>query len=132
GVQTCALPILQDISNWLGNSLGVDESGKTIWNGVMGDLQSGQESVIDMMKRLDHDREVIHQQIRTKHATLQIIETDDVKEREIDPRLMCEWAAEAFKDFGGSKDRKSTRLNSSHVKISYAVFCLKKKKKNII
>src|SRR5437870_10457551 len=28
-----------------------------------------------------------------------------------------------------SKDRKSTRLNSSHVAISYAVFCLKKKKK---
>src|SRR5690606_39328936 len=28
-----------------------------------------------------------------------------------------------------STDRKSTRLNSSHVKISYAVFCLKKKKK---
>src|SRR5690606_40984216 len=27
-------------------------------------------------------------------------------------------------------DRKSTRLNSSHVKISYAVFCLKKKKNN--
>src|SRR5690554_7387601 len=27
------------------------------------------------------------------------------------------------------KDRKSTRLNSSHVRISYAVFCLKKKKK---
>src|SRR5436309_12688096 len=28
----------------------------------------------------------------------------------------------------GERDRKSTRLNSSHVKISYAVFCLKKKK----
>src|SRR5690606_40085626 len=28
-------------------------------------------------------------------------------------------------------DRKSTRLNSSHVKISYAVFCLKKKTNNI-
>src|SRR5690554_7149838 len=28
-----------------------------------------------------------------------------------------------------AKDRKSTRLNSSHVRISYAVFCLKKKKK---
>src|SRR2546426_3483428 len=28
-------------------------------------------------------------------------------------------------------DRKSTRLNSSHLVISYAVFCLKKKKKNI-
>src|SRR3989442_1996417 len=28
------------------------------------------------------------------------------------------------------KDRKSTRLNSSHVRISYAVFCLKKKKEH--
>src|SRR3712207_7695451 len=30
------------------------------------------------------------------------------------------------------KDRKSTRLNSSHANISYAVFCLKKKKKTSI
>src|SRR5690554_7353186 len=29
---------------------------------------------------------------------------------------------------GAVEDRKSTRLNSSHVRISYAVFCLKKKK----
>src|SRR5262245_47869622 len=32
---------------------------------------------------------------------------------------------------GPFPDRKSTRLNSSHLGISYAVFCLKKKKKNI-
>src|SRR5690606_41394024 len=32
---------------------------------------------------------------------------------------------------GRQEDRKSTRLNSSHVKISYAVFCLKKKKPKI-
>src|SRR2546427_11111231 len=32
----------------------------------------------------------------------------------------------------GSRDRKSTRLNSSHSQISYAVFCLKKKNTNII
>src|SRR5690554_7252269 len=32
----------------------------------------------------------------------------------------------------GRTDRKSTRLNSSHVRISYAVFCLKKKKKTQI
>src|SRR3712207_7428591 len=30
------------------------------------------------------------------------------------------------------RDRKSTRLNSSHANISYAVFCLKKKKQNTI
>src|SRR2546426_11525788 len=33
------------------------------------------------------------------------------------------------KSFTASQDRKSTRLNSSHLVISYAVFCLKKKKK---
>src|SRR5690625_5457626 len=32
--------------------------------------------------------------------------------------------------FGNNQDRKSTRLNSSHVAISYAVFCLKKKNTN--
>src|SRR5207249_8029572 len=31
----------------------------------------------------------------------------------------------------GGRDRKSTRLNSSHVSISYAVFCLKKKKRKV-
>src|SRR5690606_41590385 len=38
---------------------------------------------------------------------------------------------EIFKHLVPVTDRKSTRLNSSHVKISYAVFCLKKKKNTI-
>src|SRR5690349_24062395 len=38
-------------------------------------------------------------------------------------------AAQDSQDQARSEDRKSTRLNSSHVEISYAVFCLKKKKK---
>src|SRR5690606_41716487 len=40
------------------------------------------------------------------------------------PAMLQAWSLEGF-----PIDRKSTRLNSSHVKISYAVFCLKKKKK---
>src|SRR5215475_15530171 len=40
----------------------------------------------------------------------------------------CQRGARHQADFG-RRDRKSTRLNSSHVKISYAVICLKKKKK---
>src|SRR5207302_7678015 len=40
-------------------------------------------------------------------------------------------ARRVFELGSGYGDRKSTRLNSSHVKISYAVFCLKKKKKKI-
>src|SRR5271165_7402197 len=42
-------------------------------------------------------------------------------------RLAFQHAVNLFQD-GHMVDRKSTRLNSSHVKISYAVFCLKKKK----
>ena len=34
---------------------------------------------------------------------------------------------ERKRNVGGALDRKSTRLNSSHANISYAVFCLKKK-----
>src|SRR5205809_1650232 len=40
------------------------------------------------------------------------------------------WLAGLFAVLGIGIDRKSTRLNSSHGYISYAVFCLKKKKKN--
>src|SRR5262245_8266812 len=43
-----------------------------------------------------------------------------------DPRL-----ALLFGDGANGLDRKSTRLNSSHLGISYAVFCLKKKKTNL-
>src|SRR5256885_9473246 len=39
-------------------------------------------------------------------------------------------AAKPGRAFGGPEDRKSTRLNSSHLVISYAVFCLKKKNKS--
>src|SRR5258708_18291329 len=66
--------------------------------------------------------------------------------REVDPRdddlrslragmdgLESEFSAmarRAIAENSLSRDRKSTRLNSSHQIISYAVFCLKKKKKN--
>src|SRR6266511_4613443 len=42
------------------------------------------------------------------------------------PARTREWRSPPRSSTG--QDRKSTRLNSSHVKISYAVFCLKKKK----
>src|SRR5690606_3826279 len=52
--------------------------------------------------------------------------------KEIETNVAYRW----FLGYGFTEkipqDRKSTRLNSSHVKISYAVFCLKKKKTNII
>src|SRR5436305_15118403 len=43
-------------------------------------------------------------------------------------RVTCVPAGVAGRGHQFPRDRKSTRLNSSHVRISYAVFCLKKKK----
>src|SRR2546426_8056731 len=45
--------------------------------------------------------------------------------------LCLQWRLSAFRRSMG-RDRKSTRLNSSHLVISYAVFCLKKKKNHNI
>src|SRR5207244_13541252 len=42
-------------------------------------------------------------------------------------RLLARPLARLLEDLAASRDRKSTRLNSSHQIISYAVFCLKKK-----
>src|SRR3712207_7839752 len=52
---------------------------------------------------------------------------------ELDVERVGTWYQDQWKrsrDSDTSGDRKSTRLNSSHANISYAVFCLKKKKKN--
>src|SRR3712207_8464149 len=46
----------------------------------------------------------------------------------IDRRRCERERADAAEPGSGTGDRKSTRLNSSHANISYAVFCLKKKK----
>src|SRR5688572_32661077 len=45
-------------------------------------------------------------------------------------RLALEGLVDAALERAATLDRKSTRLNSSHSQISYAVFCLKKKKKH--
>src|SRR6267143_5256861 len=49
--------------------------------------------------------------------------------RHVQPAAHHTGSVSAAGSRGRSSDRKSTRLNSSHSSISYAVFCLKKKKK---
>src|SRR2546427_2649473 len=54
-------------------------------------------------------------------------ETDGEQQRQV---AQNQQPADGVAPAEGPPDRKSTRLNSSHSQISYAVFCLKKKKKN--
>src|SRR5690606_41195331 len=59
---------------------------------------------------------------------LQVLARHDQRRRPGDVRIVQEVEQFALQVRGAfrGQDRKSTRLNSSHVKISYAVFCLKK------
>src|SRR2546430_9005174 len=52
------------------------------------------------------------------------------KTRSASPDASCRRRGGMMRPEKPTEDRKSTRLNSSHSQISYAVFCLKKKKKN--
>src|SRR2546426_9965375 len=63
--------------------------------------------------------------------SLQYAHEVGVLHRDVKPaNILLSRAHAMVADFGIAKlDRKSTRLNSSHLVISYAVFCLKKKKK---
>src|SRR3712207_7820005 len=64
-----------------------------------------------------------------EHGVVDRLLVDSV--RHCSPRANVERHGEARRDpVRIELDRKSTRLNSSHANISYAVFCLKKKKNN--
>src|SRR3712207_7032459 len=72
--------------------------------------------------------ECIRRHVRGQHVPVRdgrLLQRDGQR-----PRLLAVGAPGAPHDAAArERDRKSTRLNSSHANISYAVFCLKKKKK---
>src|SRR5690606_39568575 len=80
-----------------------------------------------------HPRPFASHQWRKSMAVAKIIELNASSPTSVEDavRTGLAKAAETIKNIQGAwineTDRKSTRLNSSHVKISYAVFCLKKK-----
>src|SRR5690606_40125319 len=68
----------------------------------------------------------VHEGLGTRRAARRVdVDRHDLVDA-LHERVVVEHAARRR---AHAQDRKSTRLNSSHVKISYAVFCLKKKKK---
>src|SRR5690606_40106000 len=83
------------------------------------DLQRAGRHVGVGENALHNLREVAAQQLQHRHVDGDV----QVGEAVLAPAVQ--------RQAGLAQDRKSTRLNSSHVKISYAVFCLKKKRKTV-
>src|SRR5690606_40891352 len=115
GVQTCALPICKEKK---------DKTGGLQRGFVQGSpkaaIPQNWESLYEVTEKVKVNQLALHDdpEIQTeKQVSKQIFQ--------IHNRFI-------ISQIKSGLDRKSTRLNSSHVKISYAVFCLKKKIKNTI
>src|SRR6266498_4804566 len=80
--------------------------------------------VLDELVRVEHIAANLTPEVRLLHGAALLGELGL-------PLLLLELGQPGAQDPQRSVDRKSTRLNSSHVRISYAVFCLKKKKKQL-
>src|SRR6266511_2650527 len=86
---------------------------------------------------VDTRRQLVDEELA---ADVEQLDGEDAGVRELVEELACDLLPGVLESCGhvgrgpeapAEEDRKSTRLNSSHVKISYAVFCLKKKNKII-
>src|SRR3989442_6130663 len=84
------------------------------------DLEDVDERIVVVVPHVRRDRGAVEQASLVQHEQL---EQGELLRGEGDLAAAAAYLA---------GDRKSTRLNSSHVRISYAVFCLKKKKKRAI
>src|SRR5437868_9870474 len=67
--------------------------------------------------------------VRNQNKKLTVDQIVYINNKVLILRLEYRLCTTLFSILTARRDRKSTRLNSSHVSISYAVFCLKKKKK---
>lgn len=94
---------LNELSTWLGKKIGVDNNGIATWNGLVGEFQAGREAVFDMLKSLERSSAILQADLKKEHATLIYIATPEHQIPTPNATQMRDWADDAFKDFGGSK-----------------------------
>src|SRR5699024_3548625 len=97
----------------------VQENGK-----FLGNITKRQIEVVDQYAVYANRVKGLSFQFNEQEPTIHKTEKDRVVYRPLAPGVY-DVAAEFKGKYGETRDRKSTRLNSSHVSISYAVFCLK-------
>src|SRR5690606_41927494 len=108
---------LRGVLLWLGDRVGRDRAARPFPTRRSSDLSPAGAGSAACRER--------SRSASTAPATAEVAATQHAHARLADHA----WSAVASGSGGQAMtDRKSTRLNSSHVKISYAVFCLKKKR----
>src|SRR5690625_5974229 len=94
---------------------------------VTASIGHGVKEIIEAMNKQAHKVSFVYRSQFTTHPAEQLAKKmSDISPGDLNWSFFVNSGSEATET---AIDRKSTRLNSSHVAISYAVFCLKKKKK---
>src|SRR5690554_7275231 len=98
--------------------------------GIVGWKNSGKTTLASAVIRELSGRGLAVSSIKHAHHLVDVDQpgTDSYKHREAGAQEVILAGGQRFAIMHELRDRKSTRLNSSHVRTSYAVFCLKKKK----
>src|SRR5690606_40507728 len=124
----------------LGDKVVIVTGGaKGIGRGIVLAL-AGEGAVPVIVGRRNVDNQLVKKEVEAMGGTAFCVEADLTRpedcERAVREAMAATGRLDGLVNNAGvndgvslEQDRKSTRLNSSHVKISYAVFCLKKKKK---
>src|SRR5206468_6309436 len=92
-------------------------------------MPTGQQKIriYDLAKELKLDNKKVMEDARREGIDVSV--PSNTVPHEVAERIRLKYFPKKVAPHVGPRDRKSTRLNSSHDQISYAVFCLKKKKK---
>src|SRR5690606_40794246 len=87
------------------------------------------KKLIDFIQKRMDKLDLFYDKVISSDVYLKVENTSDKENKIFEARVSVPGDSLVVKKQCKTLDRKSTRLNSSHVKISYAVFCLKKKRK---
>src|SRR5690554_5152357 len=110
---------------------------QNINNEVAKNLYNSSNQIKDTLEGLQSEINNLEDNSEWEHYTISFIGETNAGKSTIIEALRIEYNEEEKRDNYDRnftllvEDRKSTRLNSSHVRISYAVFCLKKKKERL-
>src|SRR3712207_169328 len=138
GVQTCALPIfpeesferIREARDLHKEGLGTESVRRQLREGGgphTGELKKQLHELSENLERLRGNERPPADEAPPSHALRTILARQNLL---ISAMFnLTEMVEELLLASGKPRDRKSTRLNSSHANISYAVFCLKKKKR---
>lgn len=98
-----AVRLMEELSAWLGKKTGVDEQGRSQWNGLVGEFQAGREAVLHMLKQIQRANDILQKDLNASHATLVALAVPEQQVPMPKAAELREWANDAFKDLGGSK-----------------------------